>query len=125
MPMPPISLLQFSIQPIPIRLHSPSEATLAKVTNELRVAISNGQFFVFIKFGSLLTFDRAVDFLPKTFPSFAFQDITSLDSLLLVDCLLPPCILNSGVSQSSVLTHLTHLLYLPCTITASTLAVCS
>lgn len=63
MPVPPISLLKFSLQPIPIRLHFPSEAVLVKVTNELGVAISNGQFFVFIRFGSLPTFDGANDFL--------------------------------------------------------------
>lgn len=74
MPMPPISLLQFSLQPIPIRPHYTSETALVKVTNELRVAISNGHFFVFIKFGSLPTFDRAVDFsFPKYFLLLPFR----------------------------------------------------
>lgn len=35
MSVPPISLLQFSLQPIPVRLHSPAATALVKVINEL------------------------------------------------------------------------------------------
>lgn len=76
---------------------------------------------MFIRLGSLPTFDRADDlFLPQTFPTFAFQDVTSPGSPPLINCFLTLSPLDGGVSQSLVPVPL---LYLPYVIAASALAV--